>query len=143
MSSLAYFQNMPNDEFMELVSHEAQKELARRHLQDFSVYNNPDYVISPFTNSLCTVADKWAEQKDPMFKRIMVFAHPQCGKSTCIGQYLPAKVLGNDPSAGFMCASYGQGLANRNSRKVRGIVNQNSYQELFDTRIDPSHGEVQ
>lgn len=68
--------------------------------------------------------------------RLMIFMPPRYGKSLTVSQYFPAWALGNKPSLKIIMASYGARLAYRNSRRVRSVVNDNRYQQLYPTRLN-------
>ena len=55
-------------------------------------------------------------------KRLMISAPPRHGKTELISIHFAAASLINDPIMRIILASYGQGLAEKNSRRVRRIV---------------------
>lgn len=54
--------------------------------------------------------------------RLIISMPPQEGKSTRCSRDLPIKTLIDNPDRRIVCASYGQGLANRNGRAVRNAI---------------------
>lgn len=46
-------------------------------------------------------------------------------------------MLGHNPSAQIICASYGQDLANKHSLDCRSVMNSHYYKALFPTRLAP------
>ena len=48
---------------------------------------------------------------------------------------MPAWVLGRDPSAQILCASYAQGLSEKMARDMRTLMNNPWYQSIFGTRL--------
>ncbi len=54
--------------------------------------------------------------------RLIISMPPQEGKSTRCSRDLPIKTLIDNPDRRIVCASYGQGLANRNGRAVRNQI---------------------
>lgn len=54
--------------------------------------------------------------------RLIITMAPQEGKSTRVAQDLPIWVLHENPDTRIICASYGQGLANRNGRAIRNRI---------------------
>lgn len=71
--------------------------------------------------------------------RLMINCPPQYGKSTTVSQYFPAYVIGKMTWVKLMLVSYGDGLARRNSRAVRKIIQSQAYQEIFPgVRLDRS-----
>lgn len=63
--------------------------------------------------------------------RLMIFCPPQYGKSTTTSQYFPAWILGQMPQTRIIMSSYGDGLAKRNGREARKIVQSRKFQEHF------------
>ncbi len=55
----------------------------------------------------------------------------------------PAFVLGHNPSAQIICASYGQDLANKHSSDCRTLMTSGRYRSLFPTRLAPQKQSVQ
>ena len=71
-------------------------------------------------------------------KRLIILLPPRNLKSTIASIAWPAYVLGHFPSKKFVCASYGQELANQLSNDTRSIMNSDWYGELFPaTLISP------
>ena len=67
---------------------------------------------------------------------MMLFMPPQNGKSTIVSRYGPAWVLGRNPEAKFVSASYGKELAETLNRDIQRIIDSKEYAELFpDTAI--------
>lgn len=70
--------------------------------------------------------------------RLMISLPPRAGKSIAISVGFVAWVLGHDPSAKIICASYSKDLANKHSRDCRLVMQSAWYRELFPgTRLDP------
>jgi hypothetical protein len=66
----------------------------------------------------------------------MIFAQPRSGKSELVSRRLPAYILGRDPDATIIAASYGADLARRMNRDVQRIIDTPEYQRLFpDTQL--------
>ena len=63
--------------------------------------------------------------------RLIVNQPPRSLKSILGSVAFPAYVLGHDPSAQIICASYGQELANKLASDCRRIVTSDWYQQLF------------
>jgi hypothetical protein len=71
-------------------------------------------------------------------KRLIILLPPRNLKSTIVSIAWPAFVLGKFPSMKFVCASYGQELANQLSNDTRSIMNSDWYREVFpETLISP------
>lgn len=63
--------------------------------------------------------------------RLIVNVPPRSLKSLCASVAFPAFILGHDPSAQIICASYAQDLANKLSLDCRSALLSSWYQELF------------
>jgi predicted phage terminase large subunit-like protein len=75
--------------------------------------------------------------------RLIINVPPRSLKSLSLNAFV-AFLLGQDPSAQIMCASYGQDLANRHALDCRTIMSSRFYQALFPhTRLSPYRQSVQ
>ncbi|MBF0350911.1 MAG: phage terminase large subunit [SAR324 cluster bacterium] len=63
--------------------------------------------------------------------------------SELVSRRLPAWILGRLPKSQVIMASYSQGLANAMSRKVRGILQSETYQAIFKTRLSQERSAVE
>ena len=70
-------------------------------------------------------------------KRLIINLPPRYLKSHCASVAFPAWLLGHDPSARIICASYGQDLADNLALESRKIMQSAFYQQTFATRLDP------
>lgn len=77
---------------------------------------------------MCEYLDKFVRLE---IKRLMIFAPPRHGKSELVSRHLPAYMLGKDPDAPIITASYGADLAKRMNRDVQRIIDSNEYRRLF------------
>jgi predicted phage terminase large subunit-like protein len=69
--------------------------------------------------------------------RVIINVPPRSLKSLCANTFV-AFLLGQDPSAQVICASYNQDLANRHALDSRTILMSRFYQDLFPrTRLSP------
>lgn len=123
---------------------EAQKELARReaarrNLLPFVMYFNEDYIPGWVHADICRRLEKFsrdvAEKKSP---RLMLFLPPRSGKSEIASKTFPAWHLGHYPNHDIIGCSYSAALAIDFSRKVRGLVQDERYHNIFPTRMDES-----
>ena len=64
-------------------------------------------------------------------KRLIVNLPPRSLKSHAVSVVFPAWLLGHDPTAQIICASYGQELADKHARDSRTLMASSSYQKLF------------
>jgi len=76
-------------------------------------------------------------------KRLIINVPPRSLKSLCASIAFPAWLLGHDPSAQIIAASYGQELANKLSSDCRTLLASSFYQELFSTRLSPRRQALQ
>lgn len=73
-------------------------------------------------------------------KRLMVFMPPQHGKSELVSRQLPAYILGKDPKAKIVVASYSSSLSSSFNRDCQRIIDSPAYNHIFpDTRLSSSN----
>jgi predicted phage terminase large subunit-like protein len=76
--------------------------------------------------------------------RLNINEPPRSLKSHCVSVAFPAFVLGHNPSAQIICASYGQDLANKHAMDCRSIMTSAWYQRLFPhTRLSSQRQALQ
>jgi len=75
--------------------------------------------------------------------RLIINVPPRSLKSHAAAVAFPAYVLGHNPSAQIICASYGQDLASKHSMDCRTLVTSAWYKGLFPTRLSPQKQAVQ
>lgn len=66
--------------------------------------------------------------------RLMVFSPPGSAKSTYASVVAPAWIMGKNPGTQIILASYGTGIAAKQSRKVRTICKDSRYTSLWPGR---------
>jgi predicted phage terminase large subunit-like protein len=76
-------------------------------------------------------------------KRLIINVPPRSLKSHCASIAFPAWLLGHDPSAQIIVASYAQDLANKLSSDCRTLFASSFYRDLFSTRLSPQRQAVQ
>lgn len=112
-------------------------ELARRNLIDFVEYIKPDYQANWHHRILTDHLQKFIEGK---IKRLMVFMPPQHGKSELVSRNLPAFILGRNPKAKIVLASYSADLSSSFNRDCQRIIDGERYKDVFpDTRLNSSN----
>jgi len=112
---------------------ELDAEIARRRLLDFTTYTYPAYQVNWHHELIASHLDGFATERD---QRLMVFAQPRSGKSELVSRRLPAYILGRNPDASIIAASYGADLARRMNRDVQRIMDDPAYLRLFpDSRL--------
>ena len=75
--------------------------------------------------------------------RLIINVPPRSLKSHAASVALPAFILGHNPSAQIICASYGQDLANKHSLDCRTVMSSESYRSVFPTRLASQKQSVQ
>jgi predicted phage terminase large subunit-like protein len=76
--------------------------------------------------------------------RLIINQPPRSLKSHCVSVAFPAFLLGHDPTAQIICASYAQDLANKHALDCRTILSSPWYQSVFPrTRLSPDRQAVQ
>lgn len=116
---------------------EARKELARRelaksHLLPMVLRANPDYLPGWVHKDICEhlewFSNAVAAGQSP---RLIINMPPRSGKSELASRIFPAWHLGRNPSHEIIACSYAGSLANDFSRKVRGLLREQSFQSVF------------
>jgi predicted phage terminase large subunit-like protein len=75
-------------------------------------------------------------------KRLIINVPPRSLKSHCASVSFPAFLLGQDPSAQIICASYAQDLSNKLSLDCRSLMSSTFYQQIFGTRLSSQRNAV-
>lgn len=73
---------------------------------------------------------------------LIVAMPPRFGKSTTVSRLYPAWHLGRNPDHRIMLVSYGQSLADKNSRFARNIMRSQAYRAIFDVELDSNSSAV-
>jgi len=76
-------------------------------------------------------------------KRLIINLPPRSLKSHAVSIAFTAWLLGHQPSAQIICASYGQDLAAKLSMDCRTLMSSRFYQQLFPTRLSAQRQAVQ
>ena len=104
------------------------RELAQRHLLDFTLQTKKNYKVNWHHRILCEKLDKFAKGEIP---RLMVFMPPRHGKSELGSRRLPAFILGQNPDAEIIACSYSSSLAEKMNRDVQRIIDTPEYKNIF------------
>lgn len=110
-----------------------EESLARDSLLDFTALFKPNYISGWFHRRLCSRIEnfvKRVEAKDS--PRMMIFVPPQHGKSEIVSRNLPPWFFGHHPDWHFISASYNSKLARKFGRDVRGRIEHQRYQNIFE-----------
>ena len=87
-------------------------------------------------DAICYAIEQMVRGEGP--KMLTVNLPPRSLKSHVISVCLPAWLLGRNPSAKIVCASYSQDLANKFSRDCRALIESPFYKGVFPrTRLNP------
>ena len=109
-----------------------EREIARRQLHSFIQHINPEYIVSDFSETVCTALDEFiiemVEGKRPV---LILAAPPQHGKSDIVSRYLPAYFFGKYPDLRTAGLSYAKDLASDMNRDVQRIMMSDEYKILF------------
>ena len=101
---------------------------ARSNFKDFIEFVKPSYSMTPFHTSVSTALDDFA---GGLYKKLMLFAPPQHGKSEQSSRLLPAFLIGLKPSSKIALVCYSPVIAEGFSKDVQKIIESDKYRELF------------
>lgn len=98
--------------------------------------HRPRYKHSTFSAEICKAVDQFVEDVIAGKRPVLILtAPPQHGKSSliarCLPPYLFGRLTGELPAVRIACASYAQGLANRNRRDAQSIMTEPIYRAIF------------
>jgi len=116
---------------------DAAKELlkrrrARENLIDFARYTKQGYIPADHHH---LIAGRMEQVERGEIKRLMIFMPPRHGKSELASRRFPSWFLGRNPSKSIIAASYNSELAGDFGREVRNITKDQSFNNLFQTRL--------
>src|SRR5688572_15547877 len=116
----------------------AKRELARRHLIDYSIYIAPWYAPARHHIYLAEKLEqvkRFIETKGQEgLGRLLICEPAQYGKTEQASRLFPSWVLGDLPDTRIILTSYGADLATENSRVMRNYVGSDAYANLFGRR---------
>jgi predicted phage terminase large subunit-like protein len=98
------------------------------------------YELNPQTRFLSNphievIATKLEACRQGKIRRLIINLPPRHLKSHCASVVFPAWLLGHDPAAQIICASYGQELADKLARDCRTLMQSSWYRQLFAPRL--------
>lgn len=102
--------------------------LTRRSLARFSQHVMPSFEAAPHTKLIIDHLERLLSGET---KKLAIITPPRHGKSTLGNVMLPAFALGRDPRETIITISYGSDLAEGFGRRVRNILSDPAFQELF------------
>jgi len=103
---------------------------------------NPNISFQPNWHTELIAAELEACRQGAI-KRLIINVPPRSLKSHCATVASPAFILGHNPAAQIITASYAQDLANKHSLDCRTLMTSRWYQELFPTRLSAEKQSVQ
>jgi predicted phage terminase large subunit-like protein len=123
----------------------AARILCRRRLLPFVQRMNSMYDAGWVHEDVCRRLERFsedvAERKSP---RLMLLLPPRHGKSELASKNFPAWHLGKYPDHEFIACSYNLSLAMGFSRKVKQILDDPNYVNVFpDTKVDPNNSSTE
>ena len=109
-----------------------EREAARRSLLAFTKLTKPDYQIGSFHQALAADLE-WFEREVAARRspRLMIMAPPRHGKSELTSRRCPAWMLGRNPDWQIIAASHTAKLAQKMSRDVQRIMDDQRYSRIF------------
>jgi predicted phage terminase large subunit-like protein len=115
----------------------AYRELLR---QDFFTFlERSFYELNPpplvYSRHLEVIANALEDCRLGKIRRLVINLPPRGLKSHCASIAFPAWILGHNPSAHLVFASYGQELAEKFARETKKLMNSAFYKALFRTRF--------
>ena len=116
----------------------ASRLLSRRRLLPFVQRINPLYEAGWVHMDICRRLEKFSQDvADKKSPRLMLLMPPRSGKSELGSRAFPPWHLGRFPDHEIIACSYNVGLAMSFSRKVKEVLEDPSYQNVFETRLNP------
>ena len=119
----------------------ASRVIARRRLLPFILRINPKYLAGWVHKDICERLERFsadvAAGKNP---RLMLLMPPRHGKSEIASRNFPAWHMGQYPDHEIIACSYNVSLAMGFSRKVKQIIEDDGYRQVFPgARLDPKN----
>lgn len=117
----------------------ASRALSRRRLLPFVQRINPRYLAAWVHGDICRRLEKFSDDVvKGLSPRLMILMPPRHGKSELASRMFPAWHLGRNPDHEVIACSYNVGLAMSFSRKVKEVIQDPSYETVFETRLNPN-----
>ena len=88
------------------------------------------------------IADRLEQCRQGKIKRLIINMPPRYLKSHCASVSFVAWLLGHDPAAQIICASYAMDLAEKLALDCRNVMETAWYQQNFRTRLAPERRRV-
>lgn len=103
-------------EYLQQLQEETQADLARARLEQFCTRLNPNLVFQRYHQEIFTRLEALERNE---IENLIIALPPRHSKSEIVSNNFPAWYLGRNPEHQVIMASYGLGLATRNSRRAR------------------------
>lgn len=104
------------------------EDLCRESLLAFGGYMFPKYEPSWFHR---LIANKLQQVEQGKCKRLIISMPPRHGKSLTTSEFFPAWYMGHHPDNEVIFVTYNQQLASDFGKKVRDLMNDETYQQVF------------
>jgi predicted phage terminase large subunit-like protein len=118
----------------------ASRILSRRRLLPFIQRMNPKYLAGWVHEDICRRLERFSDDVEKgLSPRLMLLMPPRAGKSEIASKMFPAWHLGRHPDHEMIACSYNVGLSMGFSKKIKAILDDPTYQTVFDTRLDPEN----
>lgn len=128
----------PNTQTLHAKAEVASRILASRSLIHFTTRINPVYTAGWVHNDIARRLERFSRDvAKGLSPRLMILMPPRHGKSELASRMFPAWHLGNNPNHEMIACSYNVSLAMSFSRKVKEVLHDPSYQNVFPTRLHP------
>jgi len=117
----------------------ASRLLSRRRLLPFIQRINPRYLAGWVHEDICRRLEKFSQDvTNGLSPRLMLLMPPRHGKSEIASRMFPAWHIGRNPDHEIIACSYNVGLAMSFSRKVKEVLEDPAYQNVFEARLNPN-----
>jgi predicted phage terminase large subunit-like protein len=118
----------------------AQRVLCKRRLIPFTKRINPKYDAGWVHNDIARRLERFSDDvAKGLSPRLMLLMPPRHGKSELASRMFPAWHLGRHPDHEIIACSYNVSLAMTFSKKVKEVLEDPSYQNVFSTRLHPDN----
>lgn len=124
-----------NDEQMNALVEEANKELAKRSYRDYVEYvHHGHYTHFRHTELICETLQRIADGEQ---LSVLIEMPPRHGKSMTVTETFPSYYIGRNPDKRVIAAAYSDGLATKFGRLNRNKFNEFSH--IFDEKLSESN----
>lgn len=114
--------------------------MAKRRLVPFTQRINPKYDAGWVHHDIARRLEKFSDDvAKGLSPRLMLLLPPRHGKSELASRMFPAWHMGRNPDHEIIACSYNVSLAMTFSRKVKEVIEDPSYQNVFATRLNPNN----